>query len=113
MLPTKLTLSGIVAACISAAFAAILLALIVQTVRIEGFKLWPLSMKGLKVELAEAKEELDELADESAARQRETARTVDKAKSDIGTADTRARQIEQAPLPGGCKTPDAIKELGL
>ena len=41
------------AAIIGGAFLALLLALGIQTARIEGFKVWPISVKGYKVRLVE------------------------------------------------------------
>lgn len=46
MIPATVTLKGIWAALIAAAFAIVLGLLAVQTARIEGFKVWPLHWKG-------------------------------------------------------------------
>ena len=48
-----------------AIIAALTLALAVQTVRIEGFKVWPFSVKGLKVKLADARAEIKRMNDEA------------------------------------------------
>jgi hypothetical protein len=45
-LPATVTLKGIWAAMIALAFGVLLVLLGVQTVRLEGFKLWPLHSKG-------------------------------------------------------------------
>ena len=48
MLPATITLRGIYAAIIALAFAVLLILLGVQTVRLEGCRLWPLSVEGWK-----------------------------------------------------------------
>lgn len=45
-MPTSLTLKGIWLAIVAIAFAVLLILLAVQTVRLEGFKIWPLSYEG-------------------------------------------------------------------
>lgn len=48
-----------------AIIAVLALLLVVQTVRIEGFKVWPVSIKGLKVKLADARAEIKRMNDEA------------------------------------------------
>ncbi len=67
----------------------------------------------LKSQLAACAEEQRRLADESAAKQKETKRRVDKAKERIVIVERKAKEIEAAPLPGDCKTPKAILEADL
>jgi hypothetical protein len=55
MIPTELTLKGLWLAVVAAAFAALLILLGVQTVRIEGFKVWPISVKGYRADLRDEK----------------------------------------------------------
>lgn len=45
-IPPSITLKGIWAALIALAFAIVLALLAVQTIRLEGFKLWPFSYEG-------------------------------------------------------------------
>jgi len=45
-MPATVTLKGIYAALIAAAFALVLVLLAVQTVRLEGFKIWPIEYEG-------------------------------------------------------------------
>lgn len=56
MIPASITLKGLWAAIIAAAFVLLLVLLAVQTVRIEGLKLWPLSYKGLAERVADYEE---------------------------------------------------------
>lgn len=39
---------------------------------------------------------------------KETNRNIGKAHDRIVYVDRKAREVEQAPLPGGCKSPDAV-----
>lgn len=92
--------------------AALLAALVVQTVRIEGFKVWPLSFDGLKKEAKDAKDALRKLKDEGKRASDEqkdtTARNVIVYRDRIVNGGKVAERIEQAPLPGGCRTPREI-----
>jgi hypothetical protein len=58
-LPATVTLKGIWAAIIALAFAILLALLGVQTVRIEGFKIWPLSIEGWKPKAERLQHDLD------------------------------------------------------
>jgi hypothetical protein len=53
-MPLTVTLSRVWAAICAAIVLALVIALAVQTVRIEGFRVWPLSHKGLKAQRDEA-----------------------------------------------------------
>jgi hypothetical protein len=55
-MPVTVTLSRVWAAICAAIVLALVIALAVQTVRIEGFRVWPLSHKGLKAQRDEAVE---------------------------------------------------------
>jgi hypothetical protein len=59
MIPATITLKGIWAAMIALAFAVLLVLLGVQTVRIEGFKVWPISVEGWKPEAERLQHDLD------------------------------------------------------
>lgn len=56
---------------------------------------------------------LDRLADESAARQKETARRVEEAKERIVVVEREAKRVEEAVLPGQCATPGAVLQADL
>lgn len=58
-LPATVTLKGIWAALIALAFAILLALLAVQTVRIEGFKIWPLGIEGWKPKAERLQHDLD------------------------------------------------------
>lgn len=51
MIPASVTLKGIYAALIALALAVLLALLAVQTIRIEGLKIWPLEIEGLKAKV--------------------------------------------------------------
>ena len=59
LIPPTITLKGIWAALIALAFAIVLALLAVQTARIEGFKIWPLSIEGWKPKAERMERERD------------------------------------------------------
>lgn len=61
MIPATVTLKGIWAALIALAFAIILALLAVQTVRIEGIKIWPLNLEGYKAKSERLQADLDKV----------------------------------------------------
>lgn len=61
MIPATITLKGIWAALIALAFGILLILLGVQTVRIEGFKIWPLHMEGWKPKAERLQLDLDHI----------------------------------------------------
>jgi hypothetical protein len=100
--------------------ALLALALIVQTVRIEGFGIWPLRIVGLqeKYDVAidkvrEARAELKRISDARNEQAERSKDNIEQAERGNKEADDRARKIEEAPLPGQCATPREILESDL
>lgn len=89
-------------------FLLILLALACQTIRIEGFKVWPISHKGLKAELADAKDKLSKLSSKKDEQKRTTDRTLTETRIIYRDAQKQAERIEKAPTAADCKTPGEI-----
>jgi hypothetical protein len=89
--------------------AAVIFAVIaiVQSVEINGF-LW---IDGLKDKIEDCERDRNELRDISSKRNEQAKRTegnIEQAERGNKEADDRARKIEEAPLPGNCKTPPEI-----
>jgi hypothetical protein len=89
--------------------AAVIFAVIaiVQSVEINGF-LW---IDGLKDKVEDCERDRNELRDISSKKREQAKRTegnIEKAERGNKEADDRARKIEEAPLPGNCKTPPEI-----
>jgi hypothetical protein len=93
--------------------AALLALLAVQTVRIEGFKIWPFSVTGLKAELADVKAELKRVSDAKNVQKRETKERIKVVERVIRDADGRARTVEQAPPAPECRTKPEILQADL
>lgn len=91
---------------IAALFLASLL--VVQTVRIEGFKLWPISINGLKAELRDARAELRRISSKKNEQQVITRDRIVVVEGKEREADKVAEQVENAPLPGQCRTPETV-----
>jgi predicted PurR-regulated permease PerM len=88
---------------------------VVQTVRIEGFGIWPLKIPGLQDKydtavrkLVEARSELERISSRKNDQAERTGENIKKAETIRGEAEGRARKIEAAPLPGNCSTPPEI-----
>lgn len=86
----------------------LVVALIIQTVRIEGFKVWPLSISGLKAELKDAREKLAAVAVAEKEQRTTTTRTIIVYRDRQKTGAREAERVEQAPTEPNCRTPDAI-----
>lgn len=101
--------------------AAIMLVIaVVQTVRIEGFGIWPLKIAGLKAkygtavgELKEARAEMERISAAKNEQGRTTGRTIGEAEKGQRDADGRAERIEAAPTAPGCSTPPEIMGAAL
>lgn len=61
MIPPSVTIRSIWAAVVAAAFLLVVIFAAVQTARIEGFKVWPISVKGYKAEIKDLKDWIDTL----------------------------------------------------
>lgn len=94
----RITITGAIVALLAAA-------LVVQTVRIEGFKFWPFRIAGLKAELSEARAELAGISTAKNEQARTTERTIAKANESQRQAKVITRIIHDAPLPADCGTP--------
>lgn len=117
--------------------AALALLLVVQTVRIEGLRIWPIRITGLKVErdqwrsaehdwrraaeimrgsfdtlhqaLGVQNAAVARIKAESAARQTAGKAALGQAVQRGGALEAMARQIEAAPpVAGACRTPDTV-----
>lgn len=88
--------------------AALLIALIIQTVRIEGFKIWPLSIAGLKAELADAKAKVAANVQAAKQQRQTTTRTITIYRDRVKSGVRAAERVEQAPTEPNCRTPDAV-----
>ena len=62
-----------------------------------------------KIDLNEARAELKRLADESEARQRETARRIAEAEKQRQVVERIVTKLETRPLPDACQTPDVTE----
>ena len=98
----------------------VLLIALAQTVRIEGFGIWPLRIHGLAdkyhgalAKLNEARAELDRISQKRDNQRAETDRNISKAVNHRIQADKVAERIEAAPLPGNCATPSEIMSAEL
>lgn len=91
----------------SVTIALLALALLAQTIRIEGFKFWPFSYKGLKAELATAQDTLDDLAKPQNEQKATTSENIKQGNERIVYVDRIVKPLEQRPVPAeGCATPD-------
>ena len=93
--------------------ALLALSLIVQTVRIEGFGIWPLKIPGLQDKydtavrkLGEARAELERISTTKNEQRETTKQNVEKADKGDRKAREIADKIREAPIvPGKCETP--------
>lgn len=91
MTPPSVTLRGIWAALIALAFAIVLVLLAVQTIRLEGFKLWPLSIEGWKSKA----ERYENAAKACEVRHAVTRASVDKLEKSLAAIITEGRNREE------------------
>lgn len=85
---------------------AVLLA--VQTVRIEGFRLWPISHTGLKDQVSDLRGQLKAATSKRDEQARTTERTITETRVIYRDADKVAERIQKAPTAPECKTPPEI-----
>ena len=85
------------------AFLAALL--VIQTVRIEGFKLWPVSVKGYKARLAETRTQLEQISTARNEQKQTSAKTVREVIEGQDKVRTVVKVIHDAPNPEECRTP--------
>jgi hypothetical protein len=97
----------------AAVIALLVVALAVQTVRIEGFKFWPISHKGLKAELADAKAELKAISSKKDEQRKVTQGKIVETRVVFRDADKVAERIEKAPTQPECKTPPGVMSADL
>lgn len=108
-------LSDIRAMLLAGLFAVTLAVSVVQTVRIEGFGIWPLKIHGLEDKyqaainkLVAARAELKRISSAKNEQREETGKRIEEADNGIREADRRAREIEDAPTQPDCRTPPEI-----
>ena len=102
----RITITGVIAALLVAA-------LVVQTVRIEGFKIWPLSIKGMKAELADKTSLIRELERQSKDKQDGVREVIRQGKDRVVVVEREAKRVESAPLEGECRTPKLVLEADI
>lgn len=92
--------------------ALLAMALIAQTVRIEGFGIWPIRIVGLqeKYDLAidkvrEARADLKRISDAKDKQAKRTEDSIDRAERGERDAKPIADKIRSAPIPQNCETP--------
>jgi hypothetical protein len=90
--------------------ALLVLAIGVQTIRLSGAER---RADRAEFHLREARAELQRISTAKNQQSDETARNIGKAKKGQKGAETIARRIEAAPLPGNCTTPREIMELDI
>jgi type II secretory pathway pseudopilin PulG len=112
-MPTFLARYSAVQIVHAAILLLLVIALAVQTVRIEGFKVWPLSHKGLKAQVSELRAELKSISDKRNEQKVITRDRIVIAKQGESEAGKRAKRVEDAPLVGECKTPAEVMQSGL
>ncbi len=112
--------ANLLASALGLLCAILLVIAVVQTVRIDGFGIWPLKINGMKAKyetaidkLAEARAELHRISTAKNEQQAETAKNTAKAKDRIVIVERDAKRVEAAPLPGQCRSPKEILEADL
>jgi hypothetical protein len=99
---------------INAVIVALLVgALIAQTIRIEGFKFWPISHNGLKAQVSDLKDKLREISSTHDEQRQVTKDNIVETRIIYRDANRVAERIEKAPTAPDCKTPDAILSADL
>lgn len=102
MIPATITLRGIWAALIALAFAIALALLAVQTVRLEGLKIWPLHIEGWKPKAERLQGELDRIKAAQLVAQQKAIAAKAKAEADYrdlaGRIDTDAKQAHDSAM---------------
>jgi hypothetical protein len=107
-MPVTFTISRLAGLVGAAVVLLLVLALAWQTIRIEGLKVWPISHKGLKAELADANDKLKAISSKRDEQGKTTSRTITETKIIYRDAEKVAERIEKAPTALDCKTPGEI-----
>jgi hypothetical protein len=106
----RLSITGII-------IAVLALLLMVQTVRIEGFSVWPVHVHGLRERLKSATDEIATAKAESARLKAEqdkrTSDNISKSREGMREVEGPAKRVETAKLPGNCKTPSEVIQADL
>jgi hypothetical protein len=100
-----LALARTVQGAIILALSAVILGL---SLYVWGFNIGPIGFDGLTEKLEDCRANLDKATRPKNEQKRETERNIDKARDRNEQAEPKARRIETAPLPGGCRTPPEI-----
>ena len=93
-----------------AALGLLLLCIAVQTVRLERSER---RADRVTFQLNEAREALREADRKSREAKKETDRRIEALRKRLGEADGLAERVENAPLPGNCRTPESIRSLDI
>src|SRR4051812_40615199 len=107
-MPALITLNRLWAAIVAGSFLALLVALGIQTARIEGFKIWPISVRGYKAANADLRKQLHDISTAKAEQRTTTSGNIVKAEAGRVKAEAVAKRIEGAVPPGNCATPKEI-----
>lgn len=95
------------------AIALLLVITVVQTLRIDGFRLGPIGFDGMADKLKDVRTELALCEGEKSRQRQVTKDNIARADEGKRLAERVAERIEAAPLPGNCQTPTAILEADL
>jgi hypothetical protein len=87
--------------------AIFLIIAIIQTIQIHGF-LWVDGLNDKLADCARDRNELRAIAKAKDEQRAETSKRIEQADKGNREADKVAREIEEAPLPGDCRTPDEV-----
>jgi hypothetical protein len=99
---------SVVQLCSAAGALLVVLALAVQTARIEGFKVWPISVKGYKAEVSDLRGQLKAISSKRNEQKETTGRVIERVRVVERDAGTRAERIERAATAPECQTPSEI-----
>lgn len=88
-------------------------ALVWQTARIEGFRIWPISITGYKVKLARLSAQLKAISSARDEQKAETDRRIAEAEKNVRVVERVVTKLESRPLPGNCATPDVEEWRGV
>lgn len=103
----RLTLNAVI-------IALIVGALVIQTVRIEGLRIWPISITGLKAKNEALSEKLRTISDKRDEQKKETARRIAEAENNVRVVEKVVTRLENRPISGEkCETPDLDEWRGV
>lgn len=95
MIPATVTFKGIWAALIAFAFAILFALLVVQTVRLEGFKIWPVSIEGCIARSERLRADLDKVKASQKEASRKQAEVIAKKQAEYDQLAKKAQTNEQ------------------